>query len=67
MPFLTVPEFYSLRLYELDDANFARIEGAYRRVLGDRYRNFLLRHLDKTVAEVCAANCVDARSALLVL
>lgn len=67
MPFLTVPEFYDTRLYELDDANFKRLERVFRRILGDKARRFLNEHMCMTVAQLSATNVVDVMSAICVL
>jgi len=67
MPFLTVPEFFTARLYELDDANYRRIESAFRRVLGDKAKRFLESHMRLTVAQLSAASAVDVMSAITIL
>ena len=67
MPFLTVAEFYTTRLYELDDRVYDRIEGVFARVLGENAARFLERHKTKTVAQITCTDIVDVMSVIKVL
>jgi len=59
MPYLTVQEFYSTKLYELDNSIYNPIERAFCKILGDKGKKFLYKHLDLTVAQLSANSAVD--------
>ena len=60
MPLLTVSEFYSKKLFELDDEVYKPIERAFCRLLGDKGgKTFLLRHMNMTVSQLSVNNVVD--------
>lgn len=67
MPFITVSEFYTTRLYELDDRVYDRIERAFARVLGDKAKRFMEMHMTSTVAQITCTDMVDAMSEIKVL
>lgn len=59
MPYLTVQEFYSTKLYELDNSVYNPIERAFCKVLGEKGKKFLYKHLDLTVAQLSENSAVD--------
>ena len=59
MPYLTVQEFYSTKLYELDNSIYNPIERAFCRFLGESGKKFLYTHLDLTVAQLSVNSAVD--------
>ena len=67
MPFLTVTEFYTTRLYELDDRVYRRIERVFARFLGDKTARFMEMHMTKTVAQITCTDFVDVMSVIKIL
>ena len=67
MPFLTINEFYTTRLYELDDRVYASIEQVFARFLCDKTARFLERHKTKTVAQITCTDGVDVMSVIRIL
>lgn len=67
MPFLTVAEFYTTRLYELDDRVYDRIERVFARVLGEKTARFLEKNKTKTVAQITCTDIADVMSVIKVL
>lgn len=67
MALLTVPEFYNTKLYELDDVVYNNIERVFRKFLGDKAREFLLRHMTLTVAQISAQSAVNVMSGIRIL
>lgn len=67
MPFLTVTEFYTTRLYELDDRVYRRIERIFRKILGDKAKRFLETHMTNTVAQITCTDFADVMSVIKIL
>ena len=68
MRFLTVDEFQSLKVYELDDVTYRRIERAFIKVLGYQIGKLILtKYMNKTIAQLSAQSWVDIMSELTIL
>lgn len=67
MPMITRQEFYTLRLYELDDIVYRRIESAFRRILGHKTERFMLKHLQTKLLDVACSSCVDITGCFVLL
>ena len=68
MRFLTVNEFQNLKVYELDDITYRRIERAFIKVLGYQIGKLILtKYMNKTIAQLSAQSWVDIMSELTIL
>ena len=65
MPFLTTHEFFTKKLYEIDNEVYKPIEDAFCSFMGAKGREFLNRHLNMTIAEVSTTNIIDVMSRIV--
>ena len=67
MAILTVQEFNTLKLYEVDDVVYRRIEDAFRSFLGCKTQEFMRRHLHKTIREMSCTDLCDVMGCFLLV
>jgi hypothetical protein len=65
MPFLTTHEFFTKKLYEIDNEVYQPIEDAFCAVMGEKGRDFLYEHLNMTIAQISTVNVVDVMSRIV--
>ena len=68
MKFLTIEEFKNIKVYELDDVTYKRIERAFIKALGERIgKRILERHLEKSLRDLTCQSYVDVMSLLTII
>ena len=68
MKFLTVQEFYTMPVYQLDNVTYHKIEKQFVQVAGERIgKKILEKHMEKTVAQLSAQSMVDIISCITIL
>ena len=67
MLILTLEEYRTIRVFELENAIYNRIEAAFRRVLGNGAKAFLERHLTMKLRDLSANSAVDIMSCFTVI
>lgn len=68
MRFYTVKEFEEIKVYELDDVTYKRIERAFVSRLGERLgKKILAKYIEKTVKELSCQSYVDIMSEITIL
>ncbi len=68
MKFLTIQEYENIKVYELDDTTYRKIERAFVSRLGERVgKRILERYLEKKVSELTCQSYVDVMSLLTIL
>lgn len=68
MKFITIDEFNNLKLYEVDDVIYKRIERAFAKVCGYAVATRLMaKFAEKTLRELTANSIVDIMSELTIL
>lgn len=56
---ITMEEFKTLKLFELDNVIFNRVMYAFRRFMGDKARKFIQKNIDKTLSDLSTCKYVD--------
>lgn len=68
MKFITWDEYNNMKVYELDNVTYKRIERAFIEVLGDRIaKNIMEKFMGKTIREFTLNSWVDVMSLLTIL
>lgn len=68
MRFITVEEFDTLKVYELDNATYKRLEKAFAQVCGYAGAERLLaKFMEKTIREISVNSFVDVMSIIKIL
>lgn len=67
MAIITLNEFQTLRIFELDNRIFNKIETAFRKILGDMARKFLESNLMMTLRELSTTSYVDVMSCFTII
>lgn len=68
MKFITIEEFDTMKIYELDDVTYKKIEAAFAKVCGYAGAIRLMnKFMEKTVREVTVNSYVDIMSILKIL
>ena len=65
--FLTMDEFFNLKISEIDDRLYNRIERVFSKLLGDKAGKFLEMHLDMTIQRLTCTSCVDVMSCITII
>ena len=56
---ITYKEYETMKLYEMDNKLYNRIEKSFRRILGDKAKILLEKHMTKTIKELSLNNYVN--------
>lgn len=68
MKFITIEEFNTLKVYELDDVTYRRIERAFSQTCGNAVaKRLMAKFMEKTVREISANSYVDILSLLTII
>ena len=68
MKFYTTQEFEEIKVYELDDVTYNRIERAFVNRLGERLgKKILAKYIEKRVKELTCQSYVDVMSEINIL
>ena len=68
MRFLTIQEFETIKVYELDNVTYNKIERAFIKALGERIGKMILaKHLEKRLKDLTCQSYVDIMSIIRVL
>ena len=66
--FLTIQEFETIKVYELDNVTYNKIEMAFIRTLGERIgKKILAKYLEKNLRDLTCQSYVDIMSLIKVL
>ena len=66
--FLTINEFETIKVYELDNVTYNKIEMAFIRTLGERVgKKILEKYLEKNLKDLTCQSYVDIMSFIKVL
>lgn len=68
MKFITTEEFFTMKVYELDDVTYKRIERAFVEVLGYKIAAHIMeKFMEKTIREFTLNSWVDVMSLLTII
>ena len=68
MKFLTIQEFETIKVYELDDVTYNKIERAFMKKLGERIgKRILAKYLETKLKDLTCQSYVDIMSIIKVL
>ena len=66
--FLTIQEFENIKVYELDDVTYNKIEMAFIRTLGEKIgKKILSKYLEKKLKELTCQSYVDIMNCIKIL
>lgn len=65
--FITQDEFENMKLYELDDSTYRKIEDAFVKAIGEKVaKKFLEKQLERTLRTLTTQSFVDVLSILTI-
>lgn len=68
MTFLTIQEFETIKVYELDNLTYKKIETAFIKTLGERIgKKILAKYLEKSLRDLTCQSYVDIMSLIKIL
>ena len=68
MTFLTIDEFETIKVYELDNSTYNKIERAFVQRLGEKLgKKILAKYLEKRLKDLTCQSYVDIMSLLTIL
>jgi len=56
---ITYNEYQNMKIYEMENKLYNRIEKAFSRILGDKAKILLEKHMNKTIRELSLNNYVN--------
>lgn len=65
--FVTMSEFDTLKLYEMDEIIYKRIERVFHRILGEKTERIMDKYKTKTLREISVNSCINVMSCFSII